>query len=296
MRLNLRQIEAFRAVCETGSMTAAGEVLGVTQPAISRLIRDLEQQFDLHLFTRKGGRISPTQDALALQQEVERCFDGLEQVVKFANGLNRSRNERLRIAAPVGQSYFYLPQVLERFYKERPGATVSLRSCSSPEVVEAIADGHSDIGLAILPAEVDGVVVEKLPERNLICILPENHPLTSKRIIRPKHLMGVPLLLVSDYSLMSKRLLQAIEAEGITPNVIFDCTYSGPVCSLVASGLGVSILDQLTAEAYADRGLVLRRFLPALPYDLKLVRSATRPLPEPGAVLLKILKSVIVEA
>ncbi|MGI9421608.1 MAG: LysR family transcriptional regulator, partial [Hyphomicrobiaceae bacterium] len=101
--MNFRQIEAFRAVCETGSMTAAGEALGIPQPAISRLIRDLVQQFDLQLFTRKGARISPTQDAIALQQEVERCFDGLEQVVKFANGLNRSRNEQLRIAAPVGQ-------------------------------------------------------------------------------------------------------------------------------------------------------------------------------------------------
>ncbi|HAD86250.1 MAG TPA: transcriptional regulator, partial [Rhodospirillaceae bacterium] len=77
MRLNLRQVEAFRAVFQTGSMTAAGELMGGSQPAVSRLIRDLEAETGLPLFERAGGRVIATPDAVALIREVERSFHGL---------------------------------------------------------------------------------------------------------------------------------------------------------------------------------------------------------------------------
>ncbi|MFK7945458.1 MAG: LysR substrate-binding domain-containing protein [Paracoccaceae bacterium] len=293
MRLNLRQIEAFRAVVETGSMTEAGVALGITQPAVSRLVRDFEDHFDLQLFRRQNGRVEPTQDALALHQEVERCFGGLDQVVKFASDLSRYRRKTLRIAAPVGHSYFFLPRVIEQFNAQCPDVTVSLRSCSSPDVAASVASGQSDIGIAILPSEVQGVVIKKLPEINLVCVLPENHPLIEHQVIGPKELAEVPLLLVSDYSLMSKRVLQAFKDADVSPNVIFDCTYAGPICSLVASGMGVSILDRLTADAYADKGIALRQFEPAIPCELKLVLPANHALSAPVEAVAQILQLAI---
>lgn len=293
VRLNLRQIEAFRAVVETGSMTEAGAALGITQPAVSRLVRDFECHFDLQLFRRQNGRVEPTQDALALHHEVERCFGGLDQVVKFAHDLSRYRRKTLRIAAPVGHSYFFLPRVIERFNAECPDVTISLRSCSSPDVAASVANGQSDIGIAILPSEVQGVEIEKLPEISLVCVIPENHALTALEVIGPGDLAEIPLLLLSDYSLMSKRVMQAFKDADVPPNVIFDCTYAGPICSLVGGGMGVSILDRLTADAYADKGIVLRRFEPAIPCELKLVLPANQALSAPARVLAEILQSSI---
>lgn len=293
VRLNLRQIEAFRAVVETGSMTDAGAALGITQPAVSRLVRDLEDHFELRLFRRQHGRVVPTQDAMALHQEVKRCFGGLDQVVKFANDLSRFRRKTLRIAAPVGHSYFFLPRVIERFNAQYPDVTVSLRSCSSPDVAASVANGQSDIGIAILPSEVQGVVIEKLPEINLVCVMPENHALIAHKVVGPRDLADVPLLLVSDYSLMSKRVLQAFKDADVSPNVIFDCTYAGPICSLVAGGMGVSILDRLTADAYADKGIALRRFEPAIPCELKLVLPEKQALSGPAEAVAEILQLLI---
>ena len=87
MRINLRQVEAFRAVFQTGSMSAAGALMGVTQPAISRLIRDLEAEIRLPLFDRKAGKVTVTPDGVALYREVQRSFHGLDRIARFPHQL-----------------------------------------------------------------------------------------------------------------------------------------------------------------------------------------------------------------
>lgn len=276
MRLNLRQVEAFRAVFQTGSMTAAGALMGVTQPAVSRLIRDLEAETRLPLFDRDGGRIAPTPDAVALYQEVQRSFHGLDQVARFATELGRRRSDTLRIAASVGPSFFCLPPVIAAFHAAWPGVAVSLQSCSSPEVLDLVAAHQCDLGVAVVPAQGPGVEIEALPGQNVVCILPPEHPLTAERVIRPEHLEGVPLLMISDYSLMRQRILQSLEQAGVTPRIVFDSSYSGTICSLVARGVGASVLDPVTARAYESQGIALRDYEPTVPYELKLVHSASR--------------------
>lgn len=290
MRLNLRQIEAFHAVIETGSMTEAGNMLGISQPAVSRQIRDLEAQFGINLFKRYAGRVEPTKDAHTLHQEVERCLGGLEQLSKFASDLGQFRRQRLRITSIVGHSYFLLPKIIAEFHSLFPEVTISLHSCASPEVVELVEKGRSDIGLALLPRDVHGVLIEELPETNLVCVMPRDHALSNLEMITPTDLEGIPLLLISESSLMRKRLLQAFDEAEIKPNIIIESTYTGPICSLISSGMGVSIIDILTANAYSEQGIDIRPFKPNIPCELKLVLPATQVLSKPAKNFISILR------
>src|SRR5438270_8190707 len=97
MRINHRQIEAFRAVFQTGSMTAAGALIGVTQPAISRLIRDLEGEIGWSLFDRSAGKLIPTPAAVALFRELQRSYHGLDRVADAAAQLGRRRLARCHL-------------------------------------------------------------------------------------------------------------------------------------------------------------------------------------------------------
>jgi DNA-binding transcriptional LysR family regulator len=160
MRINHRQIEAFRAVFQTASMTAAGALLGITQPAVSRLIRDLEAETALTLFDRSAGKLTPTPDAVTLFREVQRSYQGLERVARAAAALGRRREGALRIAASVAPSLYGLPPVLARFRAAWPGVTLSLHTGSSPDVLDLVAMRHCDLGVAVLPAEGPGVIIE----------------------------------------------------------------------------------------------------------------------------------------
>ncbi len=212
-------------------------------------------------------------------------------MVKFASDLGEFRRQRLRIASVVGHSYFFLPGVISEFHKEFQNVTISLRSGSSSEVVEAIDKGQSDIGFALLSMEPQGVQIEELPVTDQVCVLPKGHPLAKKAKITAQDLKNEPLLLISENSLMRKRLLQTFESESVTPNVILDSTYTGPICKLVGDGMGISILDQLTAEAYADHDIVIRPFTPTVPTELKLFLPTGQALSKPARALVAIAKS-----
>ena len=214
MRINHRQIDAFRAVFQTSSMTAAGALMGITQPAVSRLIRDLEAEMALTLFDRSAGKLTPTPDAVALFREVERSYQGLDRVAHAAAELGRRREGELRIAASVAPSFYGLPPVLTQFRSAWPGVRLSLHTASSPEVLDLVAMRHYDLGVGVLPAGGPGVAIEALDVQNAVCVLPARHPLASRAVLRASDLAGVPMLMISDYSYLRQRIMQNFAAAG----------------------------------------------------------------------------------
>ena len=296
MRINHRQIEAFRAVFQTASMTAAATLMGITQPAVSRLIRDLEAEIALTLFDRSAGKLIPTPDAVVLFREVQRSYQGLERVAQAAAELGRRREGELRIAASVAPSFHGLPPVLTRFRAAWPGVRLSLHTASSPEVLDLVAMRHHDLGIAVLPAEGPGVTIEALPVQNAVCVLPVGHKLASRAVVRASDLIGVPMLMISDYSYLRQRVMQNFTEAGVQPDIVFESSFSAPICAMVAEGVGISVLDPLTARAYAGPTLAIRPFEPAVPYELKLVLPAGQPRSDRAHAFIVLLQTHMEQA
>src|SRR5436853_7818507 len=131
-RINPRQIEAFRALMLTASTTRAAQVMNVTQPAVSRLVRDLQAALELTLFERQGTRLTPTNEALALYAEVERSYVGLERIAQAAREIRGRRAGALRIAAMPALCSGFLPRFAGHYLMQRPGLDVALFGLMSP--------------------------------------------------------------------------------------------------------------------------------------------------------------------
>lgn len=274
MPLSLRQVEAFRAVLSTGSMTAAAELMGVTQPAVSRLIRDMETEIGVSLFERNSGRVYPTQDAFSLFREVERSFVGLDSIAVAAEALRDRREGYLRIAASIAPSFYCLPGVIDDFQGEWPGVKVTLKTCPSPEVQNIVALHQAEVGVGSAPPGAPGVQVEPLADLDMVCVLPAGHALCAESVIRPRHLARERLLMIADHSIVQHRIRKIFESARVQPDICFESSYSGPVCALVARGRGIAILEPLTAHSYRDFGLEVRPFEPKVRYELKVIYPA----------------------
>jgi DNA-binding transcriptional LysR family regulator len=290
MRLNHRQVEAFRYVYQTGSMTVAGGLMGISQPAVSRLIKDLEAEVKFTLFERTKGGLTATSDATELYREVQRSFHGLDRLGQAAKEIRRRRVGDLRIVATVATSFYLLPKVIERFRGDWPDIKISMHACASPEVLELVATQQYDIGIAVVPAEASGVKEIELPVLDTVCILPKEHPLATREVIYAKDLDGVPLLMISDYSITQQRVFRSLEQAGIDLNVILESSFSVPICDLIGRNAGVSILEPLTARAYEGRNTVIRPYSPAIPVELKVIYPITRPMSDRASAFVEIVK------
>jgi len=245
MKLNNRQVEAFRAVMLTGAMTAAAETLHITQPAVSRLIRDLEYALELALFHRRGNQITPTAEALDLLAEVERSFLGLDHLAAHAGNLRTMRSGALRIAALPAMAIYFLPRFIAAFCASRPDIHVRIDGIPSHLVVERIAGGQYDIGVCSALAERSSVESSR-SKASAVVVMPDGHKLAARKEIWAADLADEAIIMLGSGSYLRHNIETALLA--VQYRQLIETSLSTIACTLVLSGTGVTIVDPFSAR------------------------------------------------
>ncbi len=274
--LNPRQLEAFRAVIVTGGVTSAAQALHITQPAVTRLIHDLQYSLGLKLFVKRGTRLVPTNEALSLYREVERQFVGLERIESAAKNLREGQSGRLRIAALPTFNVGFLPRIVGQFTKDKPGLETTVYGSISSQVVEWVASSFCDVGFAEARLDFPNVDIELLTPVLAVAVLPQGHRLAEKATLEPQDLAGEPFVSLEQSTQMRYRIDAIFSAARIARQTRLETPLSMIACGLVAAGAGVTIVDPFTASEYSGRGIVVRPFRPAVLYDIGAVWGAGR--------------------
>jgi DNA-binding transcriptional LysR family regulator len=276
---NPRQIEAFRAVILTGGVGAAAALLNVSQPAISRLVRDLQSHLGLVLFERRGTGLVPTSEALSLYAEVERAFVGLERIARMATELRTRRAGFLRLAALPALANGFLPRFVGGFLAERPKLDVVLSGLVSHAVLAAVIQGQADVGFAEAAMEHASVRHERMPAAPYVAVLPQNHRLARRRRLRPADFEGESFISLGPSSLSRYRIDRLFAEHGVSRVMRVETPLSEIACALAGSGAGVTLCEPFTATEYATRGIVVRPFEPRLEFEFTVLHAANRNLP-----------------
>lgn len=234
--LKHRQVEAFRAVIISGSMSSAAGILGITQPAISRLIRDLEHETRLNLFERSGSRLIATGDAMALYREVDRSFVGLERIMGLARDLRERRGGALRIAALPGLANGFLPAFAAGFLATRPSLKMSLHGMNSHFVLEWINSGQCDLGI-VENTQLTGVTIEDLPSSDMVAVLPLHHRLVERDRIVPEDFDNEDFISLIQPSIMHVMVDAIMRERGIIRRIKAETPLSMIACGMVSAGV-----------------------------------------------------------
>ncbi len=260
--MNQRQIEAFRLVMLRGSMTAAAEEMGTSQPSVSRLIAELEATTGLALFARQGGRIRVTDAGTAFYREVDRSFVGLEKLGQAAREIRQFGSGRLRLVAAPIMALSLLPAVIEDFLAEHPRVAVSLEMRSEGTIQRWASSSNCDIGFTTTTPDVVDVTSTELYRLPGLCALPAGHALASKPRIVAADLRGERLILptyADDTRSSVDRVLRQAHADQV-PTI--ETPYGATICALVSRGLGVGIVNPLAVEDANPARIVFRPFTP----------------------------------
>jgi len=293
--MNIRQIEAFHAFMETGSVTHAGERLGISQPAVSKLLKGFGESCGFKLFMRSNGRLVPTLEARLVAAEVEKLIAGTERIERVAAAVRNREWGQVTIAALPALSSRYLPRALSPFLAEQPDLHLTLQSRASPRIAELVMAQQVDIGLSILPFDHPDVTAEAVVRFDLMCFLPARHPLAGKATVGVEDLRNESFISLErdDCSLMT--IDRAFQMRGVQKRNQIEVPMSETACSFVANGIGVSILPPFVGMDFPSDQLIRRPLLPKTSMDIWLLTSSRRPLSLAAQQLVEFIRATLVQ-
>lgn len=289
--INLRQIEAFRAVMLGGTVTAAAQRLRVSQPAVSRLISQLESRANLKLFVRRHQRLHPTPEALAFYREVEKSFIGLERLERSAANISNLVTGTLRIAALPSLGLGFVPRVVARFKRSHPEVSIVLQTRSTNTVLDWTASTNFDFGLIGLKTDAPYLECEPFASPAGVCVVPSSHRLARKSHIGARDLEGEEFISLDPGDPNRAAVDEVFRRANVQRGLTVETPYAAAICALVKEGLGVSIVSSLAARDFVDQKIVAIPFSPAIRFATSLIWLKERPLSKLARSFIQELKA-----
>jgi DNA-binding transcriptional LysR family regulator len=276
MKLTHRQIEVFSAVMQAGHVTRAAELLHTSQPTVSREIARLERVLGLVLFDRRKGRLQPTARALALMEEVRLSYVGLDRIASTAVALRSHAHGRLQVACLPALAHALLPDAIRRFVGRQAEAAVSLAPLDSPQLEAALSEQRFDLGLSERREPPSACDWQPLLVADEVAVLPAAHPLCARVRLEPADFQNQPFTSLSPADPYRLQIDALFESAGVQRELRLETASSVSVCALVREGLGLGIVNPLTALAMAGEGLVVRPLTVAIPFQVAVMTPRWR--------------------
>lgn len=290
--MNLKHVEAFRAVMTSGSMTAAAKELFTSQPNVSRLISQLERETGLMLFQRTGARLIPTSEGTAFFREVERAYVGLQGLASAAAQIRDLGTGRLRIASMPSAGLTLVPRAIARFQRLHPGVTVSLHMNTSGTINHWTASQFCDVGVVVYVSEASNCDVELLSTVPALCVLPADHRLAKKSVIRPADLQGESFISLCHGDGTRTQVDELFARAGVERVLAIESQYAAMCCEMVRCGMGVTLAHPIVARDFAGPGIAIRRFLPDVLFSNYLLFPPHRPRERIASAFVEVLREL----
>jgi len=279
MKLTLTQIEAFSTVLTVGTATGAASVLNTSQPSITRSLKQIEDATGLQLFDREKGRLVPTGAAHELSVVVSQSFKGVSDIRQAAEAIRKRQDGHLRIACLPALSQGFLARAVSDLVEELPNISVSIQTLMSKDIHKAVHNRYIDVGIAAYEIEDPGLSIAQFTSMDEVVVMPSDHALASKDTITPADFAGERLIALAAFDPYRIRLDNILVEGEIHLSGTFEAETSAGACALVSEGVGLALINPLTALDFINRGLVMRKFATSLPFVTMMVAGPSKQRP-----------------
>jgi LysR family transcriptional regulator, transcriptional activator of the cysJI operon len=240
--MDLRQLEILQTIAETGSFTACGRKLHVSQSAISRQILLLEEELGEPLFLRVGRQVRMTTAAESLVQLGQRVFQDVKETVGKITDRTGDLRGMLRLTGGMTVCLYVFPPLLKHLRRVHPHLDMRITVATAGRSVEEIRGGQIDVGLLTLPVEESDLVTVPALREELLLMTTPKHPLARRRGVAPQDLAAHPFVLFEAGSATRRVIDHFFASQDIQPLVVMDTENVEIIKAMVRTGLGISIV------------------------------------------------------
>lgn len=268
---NLQKYRAFLKAAEYGSFTRAAEVLNYSQSAVSRMVQDLESEWNVTLLERKKTGMILTSDGIRLLPHVKSICEAHEKLQIEVDDLNGLQSGILRIGTFSSVATFWLPNIIEEFQKDYPNIDYELLLGDYDEIEKWVLEGRVDCGFTRIPTK-DEMEAYPLGMDELKVVLNEEHPLAQREAISAEEICNYPFLLLEKDN--NKVVSEVFQKENVKPHIKLTTWDDYAIMAMIERGFGVSVLPELILQrmpykivskslknpVYREIGLVVREY------------------------------------
>ena len=292
-RLTLAQLDALRTVIATSGVGEAARVMGISQPAVSKLLRQAERGLGLSLMVRDGNRVTPTLEAEAVRNGVEALFGAYEALQLLASSLRADEAGMVSIAAIPTQAVRFVAPAISQFRAGSPATVVKLQVLSNRAILQQVATGQVDFGLvhSIMPAPE--LRADDYGEQRVLCIAPQGHRFARLPAVGCADMLDQTYVSYGRHSAFNRWLEDAFERTGTRLPTSIEVTASPVLIEIVRLGGGIGLVESAALTLEAARGLVVRPFTPELRLRSRVLRRPGRPLSRQAERLLDIYRDAV---
>ncbi len=263
--MNFKNLEALYEMVHGGGVAAAAKRLHRTQPQISRLLAQLEEDAGFQLLRKEGRRLVLTPEGYEFYKHALGILELKDALSQYTENVRLKRDNRLHITAANHMIEGFLIDTIIRAHALRPDLSISINA-RMPLIPQSTLGSESfDIALAQLPIDHPALIVKELASFEMVVVMHPSHRLAKADVVTRQDIAGETYACLPSRSILRGRSDQVLNTLSRKPNYQFEASFASMVCQLVAGNCGITIAEPLAALAQQHLGLVLRRFKPAIP-------------------------------
>lgn len=285
MNYTLRQLRVFVAVARQGSFSQAGQLIGLSQSAVSHSIKELEGEMGIRLLDRTTREVLLTEAGEQLASRLERMLEELNTTLLDVRSYGQQRSGTVRVAASQTISAHLMPQCLAASQHHFPDIKVLLRDRPQQWVLQSIRNAEVDFGIVIGPLAAEDLECEAILDEPFLLLCRQDDPLASVRTVRWQ-MLNHRLLVLQDYASGSRVLIdEALRLQQVQAEIVQEIGHPATLFPMVEAGIGISILPALALPLPQGRPLLVRRMEPEINRTIMLVRRKNRSLTPAAEVI-----------
>lgn len=290
--MNLKSLRSFLYVMDEGSLHAAAKKMFLSQPAVSRLIKLLEEELNVQLFYRDQKSLTPTHEAQLFYPEAKRVMSSVDDFPALFQRMRKSRQVPLRVICQMRASNGLVIPAIVEFGKRYPEIPISLDIHPRRELGRRLQEDKFDVGIYVMPLQVTGVELVKLREAHLQVLLPKDHHLAERPFLTPTDMVNEKYVALRRGLMAREAIDRALAKENQELEIFHEVSGTNAAHRFVAGGLGYTFSDPSVLEPNFAKQTILVPWQPEVKIDLGIYRSKYHNLHEHAEAFIECLDMV----
>jgi len=293
--MDVQALRYFVEVARKQGFTRASESLHITQPAISKKVKALEEELGAPLLLREGRRVRLTEAGRLVLERAQGVLDALRVIEEEVVELAALRRGRLRVGMPPVVGVAFLPTLLAEYHRLYPNIALELREEGSHNIEALVLNRDLDVGAVVLPTDERAFATMPFVHEELRAVFHPSHPLARRRTVALRELAEVPFVLYRPEFALHGHIVDACRRAGFTPTVVSESSHWDFIVAMVAANIGVALLPQTICRQLDRRQVrTIRMEAPAIPWNVALIWRRDRQLPPATRAFLELAERRLV--